>query len=191
MVKKTELYLTIFFVAVATIYYIHDVIIGNIQTTITTWATLVIASSINLTIVLMKKGKKDINTNLLLVSGTAGQIAILVSVVITDSKIDITKFDLLIFTVTIIAFLIFIWKRKNAIISAISINLAITISFIPLWIHTINGGNVESIPAWFCISIASVIGTISPIKKKNYLAAVYPLRSALTSVVVIALSSIY
>ena len=195
--KKNELtwhfWAVIFFVTVGTIVYVWDVFDGKVETPVATWVVLIIASVLNLAVVVMKDGLSALRLNIVIIMGLIGQVVCLGAVMINDASTDIRQLDVLIVIVALTGFAIFLWRREHAILGAVIINMSIVIGFIPMWIHLSIGGVTESVVAWVCITIAASIGSLKLYSDKKYLAFVYPMRATLTSgsVVVLTLWNIY
>lgn len=191
MVSKKPLWsfwIIIFFVTISVIAYVNDVNNDRVTTTVVTWIVLITASLLNLGVVIMRDGRSALALNILIILGIIGQTVILVFVLWNDASTDITLLDMVVFAGSFIGFAIFLWKREHAIISVLLINGVIFSAFIPMWTHLWNGGVTESLTAWACIAVASILSSQKPLNERKYLALVYPVRSTLTSSIVVGLS---
>lgn len=178
----------VLFVTIGTIAYVYDVSNGTVETTVVTWIVLITASLLNLCVAVLKDGRSAFTLNIMIIMGAIGQSVCLVSVLIADASTNIALLDIAVLGGSFAGFAIYMWRREYAVISVIAINVAIVIGFIPLWINLWNGGVTESLIAWACITVAASFGFQKPLCDKKYVALVYPLRSTLTSGIVVGLS---
>lgn len=178
----------IFFAVLGAILYIIAVIEGTIETTVVTWIILITASLLHLTIVVLEEGIPKLSLHIVIIVGTLSQIAIFGFVLKSGASTEFTSLDGYILAVAFSGFLFYLWKRKYAIVSAIAINMAIVIGFIPMWVHLSNGGVTESFLGWTCITIATTLGCYTPFMQGKHLALIYPLRATLTSGSVVVLT---
>lgn len=160
---------------------------GVVHTTITAWAVIVTCSLLNL-VLLWLDHNRNAATNVLLLVAAICQTSVLVVCWATGAYGPITVIHIFMLGLAFAGFALYSLNRKRALAGAIVINLAVCIGFVPLWADVLRGANVECLETWALIALASVLGLVRPIAERNWVAALFPLRSALTAAVVVALT---
>lgn len=93
--------------------YISGVVNGTVKTSIVTWVVVVISTILNLIIVVKDKGF-NLSSNIVIVSGVIGQIAILVSVLVVGATVRLNLFDVYVFIVSVFAFIVYLLNQRRA-----------------------------------------------------------------------------
>jgi hypothetical protein len=193
--KEKYMYVAILVTGVycaATAWYCHLIADGKLPTVLATWVMFMITVVAGFVSYMRSSGERHWATN---VCNTVDVIATVVVVLflLTCGNTEIRRFDEI--CIGIWALIMMLWfftgrlKVANADkVANIAFNLLLIIAYVPLVQHLATATvNTEPYVTWSATFLASSIGMLNPIKKRDWLALLYATRAVLSTSTVLVL----
>lgn len=171
----------------AVIWYCYLIYVGGVNTVLATWVMFLATVVAGFLSYMRSPGSRHWSNNVCNAADVVATCAVVVFLLVCGNM-GFRKFDLLclgLWLVVVAGWMV----SKNPRAANVAFNVLLVVAYAPLVEYLARGAteNTEPYGTWVTIFLASLVGLVNPVRKRDWLALLYAARASISTAAVLVL----